>query len=280
MSETSLSRCRVVLVRPQFAGNLGSAARVTRNFGLRHLVLVDPTADPWSMDAVMMAMGGRDVLESAVVVPTLADAVAECVLVLATSGETGGLTRKGFWGTPEEKMPVLLDALDRGPAAIVFGPEPSGLNVAEIAQCHGSMFVPTDPDCPSLNLAQAVAVVLYELRRQWLHRTPTPADDREPPASYVETEHMFRHLREALTAVRFLWDFRAEGIYHVIRQTLARAQPTRKEAFLIHGLAQQLLLVARKYGIPHPADDPPHPGRPPANVRKPRSDEDRSDENS
>ena len=129
----SLDRCRVVLVRPHFAGNLGAVARVMRNFGLRHLVLVDPIANPQHRDAAMMAVHGLDVLTSARTVPTLAEAVADCALVLATSGEVGGLARKGFWGTPEEKVPALLAALDRGPAAVVFGPEPSGLTVDEIA---------------------------------------------------------------------------------------------------------------------------------------------------
>lgn len=251
---STLADCRIVLVRPQFAGNLGSAARVMRNFGFRRLILVDPTADRWAMDAVMMAMGGREVLESAEIVPSLADAVSDCVLVLATSGETGGLARKGFWGTPEEKTPSLLDALDRGPTAVVFGPEPSGLTVPEISLCHGSIFIPSDPECPSLNLAQAVAVTLYEVRRQWLKRSSIPVEGLDPPANFAETERLFAHLREALIAVRFLWDFRSDGIFHVIRSILSRSLITSKEVKLLHGLAKQLLFVARKYGIPHPEE--------------------------
>src|SRR5215212_2596197 len=184
MAEASLARCRVVLVRPHYAGNLGAAARVMRNFGPRELVLVDPVADPRSMDAVMMATKGLDILTSARIVPTLAEAVADCTFVLATSGEVGGNVRKGFWGTPAEAVPALLGALDHGPAAVVFGPEPHGLTLDEIAACHGMTFVPADDTYPSLNLAQAVAVVLYELRKQWLVRDPKPADT-DPPASYA-----------------------------------------------------------------------------------------------
>jgi tRNA/rRNA methyltransferase len=257
MSDHTLDRCRVVLVRPHYAGNLGAVARVMRNFGLRHLVLVDPVASPQHRDAAMMAVHGLDVLTSARTVPTLTDAVADCALVLATSGEVGGLARKGFWGTPEEKVPALLAALDRGPAAVVFGPEPSGLTVDEIAACHGMMFVPADPEYPSLNLAQTAAVCLYELRRQWLRHQPG-RDEMDPPASYEDQERMFAHLKEALTAVRFLWDFRSEGIFHVVRQVIVRAMPTRKEVNLLHGLAKQLLYVAKRWGVTHPRD-----GRPP-----------------
>lgn len=250
---SDLAQCRVVLVRTHYAGNLGSAARVMRNFGLRQLVLVDPIADKWAMDAVMMAMGGRDVLEAATIVPTLAEAVADCTFVMATSGETGGLARKGFWGTPEEQVPQLLTSLDHGSVALVFGPEPSGLTVPEIARCHGSIFVPTDGECPSLNLAQAVAVCTYELRRQWLKRAPVPVEGVEPPASFTETEHLYENLREALTDVRFLWDFRSGGIFHVLRHVLARARMTSKEVKLLHGLARQLKFIAREYGVPHPS---------------------------
>jgi len=253
----SLDRCRVVLVRPHYAGNIGSVARVMRNFGLRDLVLVEPIADHLSQDAVIMAVHGVDVLESARIVPTFAEAVADCVFVIATSGEVGGVMRKGYWGTPEEKVPALLAALDRGPSAIVFGPEPSGLTVPEIAACHGMMFIPSDEAYPSLNLAQAVAVCLYELRRQWLKHTTTP-EPAEPPASFVDQDRAFESLREALTAVRFLWDFRGDGIFHVLRQVLVRGLPTRKELGILHGLAKQLRYIAMRYGITHPRD-----GRPP-----------------
>lgn len=228
-----------------------------RNFGLRDLVLVDPVADHRNQDAFTMAVHGLDVLEAARVVPTFAEAVADCVFVVATSGEVGGVMRKDFWGTPEERMPALLAALDRGPSALVFGPEPSGLTVPEIAACHGMMFIPSDEAYPSLNLAQAVAVCLYELRRQWLKHTTTPAP-ADPPASYVDQERAFENLKDALTAVRFLWDFRGDGIFHVLRQTIARGLPTRKELGILHGLAKQLRYIAMRYGITHPKD-----GRPP-----------------
>lgn len=261
MSDSVLHRCRVVLVRPHYAGNVGSVARVVRNFGLRDLVLVDPVADLANPDAKMMAVHGQNILAAARVVPTLAEAVADCCFVLATSGETGGLARKGFWGTPEEKMPSLLEGQDRGPVALVFGPEPSGLTLDDITACHGSIFIPADAEYPSLNLAQAVAVVLYELRRQWLKRTPSP-EPPELPAGYTDVERMFAHLREALIGVRFLWDFRSDGIFHVLRSVIARGMPTHKELRILHGLAKQLQYIARRYRIPDPRVYPKMPDEP------------------
>ncbi|MFO0846994.1 MAG: RNA methyltransferase [Gemmataceae bacterium] len=256
----SLTRCRVVLVRPHYPGNLGSVARVMTNFGLSDLVLVEPYANPQHLDAVMMAVRGLPVLTAARTAPTLADAVADCVRVVATSGETGGLVRKGFWGTPEEQVPAVLDALDHGPTALVFGPEPSGLTVDEIAACHGIMFIPADAAYPSLNLAQSAAVVLYELRKQWLKRQPGRPQP-EPPAGYAEQERAFAQLKEGLTAVRFLWDDRSDGQFHVLRQLLTRGLPTRKELDMLHGLAKQLQYVADRWGVTHPRDGrPPKPG--------------------
>lgn len=250
-----LSRCRVVLVRPHYAGNLGSVARVMANFGLTELVLVDPVANRQSMDAVMMATHGLHVLNGARTVDTLPEAVADCGLVLSTSGEVGGLARKGYWGTPAEQMPRILDTLPQAPAAIVFGPEPHGLTLDEITACHGMMFIPSAAGHESLNLAQAVAVVLYELHKQSLTREgkEIPPD---PPAAFEAQERMFAHLKESLAAVRFLWDFRSDGIFHVLRTVIARGQPTMKELKVFHGLAKQLLYIAETYSVPHPRDVP------------------------
>jgi len=251
----SLSRCRVVLVRPHYAGNLGSAARVMANFGLSELVLVDPVANRQTIEAVMMATHGLHILNGAREVGSLAEAVADCGLVLSTSGEVGGLARKGYWGTPAEQLPRVLDTLPRAPVAIVFGPEPHGLTVDEITACHGMMFIPSAPGHESLNLAQAVAVVLYELHKQWLawEQKEQPPD---PPASFESQERMFAHLKESLAAVRFLWDFRSDGIFHVLRTVITRGQPTMKELKVFHGLAQQLLYVAETYKVPHPREVP------------------------
>lgn len=248
----SLDRCRVVLVRPHYAGNLGSVARAMANFGLRDLVLVEPVANRQSMEAVMMATRGLDILTGARVVGTIAEAVADCGLVIATSGETGGLLRKGFWGTPEEKVPALLDAMDQAPAALLFGPEPHGMTLDEIGHAHGMIYIPADPHYPSLNLAQAVAVCLYELRRQWLKRGAQKKNP-EVPAGYEDVERMFEHLRSALVSQRFLWDLRADGIFHLLRAVIARGLPTKKELQVFHGLATQLQFIADHYHVPHPS---------------------------
>ncbi len=263
----SLTSCRVVLVRPHYAGNLGAVARAMTNFGLTELVLVEPIADRFSAEAQMMATRGKEILAAARVVSTFADAVGDCSWVVATSGEVRGLMRQGFWATPEEQLPAILDALETSPtatAAIVFGPEPSGLNLAEVTACQAMAFIPTADESTSLNLAQSVTVCLYELRRLSLKRPgATPTLDAEPPATYGDLERLFARLKEALVAVRFLWDERTDGIFHVVRQVLTRGKPTMKEVQVFHGLARQLSHVARFWGVTHPTDGRP-PKEPPA----------------
>ena len=256
-----LDRCRIVLVRPHYAGNLGSVARVMRNFGLSDLVLVAPYASTNDLDARRLATHGLSLLDAARVVPDLGDAVADCVLTLATSALTAGVVRRGMIGPPAETMPPLLAATVRGPVALVFGPEPHGLSNEEIARCHGLVHIPVDPEYKSLNLAQAVTICCYELRKAW--SAAVAVDRATPPpgpvvAPHVDQERMFEHLREGLAAVGYLFGHRAESLMHGVRQLIGRAMPTPQEVKLLHGLARQLLWVARHR--PPGEGDEPGPG--------------------
>jgi tRNA/rRNA methyltransferase len=249
MSDTTLGRCRIVLVRPHYAGNLGSTARVMRNFGLNDLVLVAPYASVNDLEARRLATHGLPLLDAARVVPDLGEAVADCVLTLATSALTGGIVRKGMTGTPGEMMPQLLAAAERGPVALVFGPEPHGLTNEEIGRCHGLVHIPVDPNYPALNLAQAVTVCCYELRRAWSARVNVERKEPEagpPVAPHADQERMFEHLREGLAAVGFLFGDRQESLMHSMRQLIGRALPSPQEVRMLHGLARQLLWIARR----------------------------------
>ncbi len=249
-----LTRCRVVLVRTHFPGNLGAAARAMRNFGLSDLVLVAPYTSTTHEEARRLATHGGPVLDAARVVPTLADAVADCVHVLATAGLADGTSRKTVVGPPDALLPPLLDAAAGGPVALVFGPEPHGLTNDEVARCHGLIHVPVDPDCTSLNLAQAVAVCLYELRKQWSARTRV--DLRRPIAPHADQERVFEHLRDALTAAGYLYGTKAGPLMDAVRHLIGRASPSPQEVRMLHGLARQLLWLAKH----PPGDDPTNPG--------------------
>ncbi len=240
----TIERCRVVLVRPEIPANIGAAARAMRNFGLRDLVLVAPVADPLDREARRLSTHGEAILESARTVASLDDAVADCILAAATSARIGGLLRDAN-GPPEAVVERLIAAMEHGPVALVFGPEPSGLTSAEVARCHVLMHLPTDPEYPALNLAQAVAISLYEFRRGWLRRSSFPSSG-EPPAPDSERDAMYRHLRSALERVHFLYGDKADALMHAIRRLIDRAGPTSMEVKLLHGLARQLDWIAER----------------------------------
>jgi tRNA/rRNA methyltransferase len=240
----SLTNARVVLVRPKIAGNLGATARVMRNMGLRDLVLVAPDADPADRQARQMSTHGEHLLDGCRVVQEFGAAVADCLLVVGTSARTGGPYRRQSVGLPEEILPRLADLLPAGPAALVFGPEDSGLSNAEVARCHYLVTIPTATEYPALNLAQAVAICLYELRRAWLRRTEVPTPS--PPAPFAAQERMFESLRAALEEVHFLYGQSAESLFHAVRHLIGRAGPTAMEVDVLFGLARQLRWVAKQ----------------------------------
>lgn len=254
-----MNRCRVVLVRTEIAANIGAAARVMRNLGTRELVLVSPRADPLAESARQLATHhALDVLESARSVPDLDTALGDCVLAAATSARTGGLFRRQTVGPPETVATVLANALATGPVALVFGPEPHGLANEEIIRCPCLIHIPTDESYPALNLAQAVAICLYELRRAWLARGGEPAG--EEVASLADQQRMFSRLEEGLRAIRYLRGVRGDALMHALRHLITRARLTPMEVRLLLGLARQLDWAARHSRFPD--DDAAHDAQP------------------
>jgi tRNA/rRNA methyltransferase len=234
----SLHTCRVVLVRPQIAANLGATARVMRNMGLEDLILVAPQADVADRQARRLSTHGEAILHQARVVTELGEALAECVLVAGTTARTGRLVR-GQCAPPHVIARNLVEALPSGPVALVFGPERNGLTDQEVTRCHHLIHIPADPSYPALNLAQAVAICLYELRRTWLEERPTvePAANVAP---FGTQEHLFADLRAALEQIHFLYGPKADSLWHVLRHLIGRARPTETEIGVLHGLARQI----------------------------------------
>jgi TrmH family RNA methyltransferase len=254
-----MDNCRVVLVRSKFAGNIGATARVMRNLGLSQLVLVAPEANRDDRQARQMSTHGESILDAARIVSSLDEAVADCGLVVSTSARYGGLVRK-HPVLPEEIMPEVVTVMETSPTALVFGPESSGLSDAEITRCHALLHIPADPTYPALNLAQAVAICLYELRRAWLRRIPAEKVP-ELPAPFAMQDRMFTRLRSALEAIHFLYGPHADSLMHALRHLLGRARPTQTEVDILFGLARQIqwYVEQKAHGTP-PVGLEDHPG--------------------
>jgi len=238
-----IANCRVVLVRTEYAGNVGATARAMANFGLTDLVLVSPVANPAAHQARLMATNGTPILDAAKVIYRFEDAVTDCGMVLGTSAKTVGPFRETSAGTPDELFPSFVAALQEGPAAIVFGPEPHGLTTAELGRCHALLHLPTHPTYPALNLGLCVGICLYELRRH-VERRQEPQLKRGA-APFAEFDRSVEHLREALAAIGYLHGQKADSLMMAFRHLLAKAAPTPQEVKMIHGLARQLLYLAK-----------------------------------
>jgi tRNA/rRNA methyltransferase len=179
----------IVLVRPQLGENIGKAARAMLNFGLTRLRLVAPR-DGWPNPSAGPAAAGADtVLEHAQVFDTLADAVADCAHVYATTVRKRGVTKPVI--TPEAAAKAIVTAPAQ--SAIVFGPERSGLDTDDVALARTIITVPINPEFGSLNLAQAVILCAYEWSKH-ADLVQPPLEDLLPPAPQAEFDGMFDQL--------------------------------------------------------------------------------------
>ena len=183
----------IILVRPQLGENIGKAARAMLNFGLTEMRLVAPR-DGWPNPSTGPAASGADiVLERAAVFETLAEAVADCGHVYATTVRKRGVTKPVV--TPEQAASEIHTAPSR--AAILFGPERSGLETDDVAVARSIITVPINPEFGSLNLAQAVILVAYEWSKGQTLAQP-PATDLLPPAPQEELDGLIDHLEGML----------------------------------------------------------------------------------
>jgi tRNA/rRNA methyltransferase len=226
----------VVLVRPQLGENIGKAARAMLNFGLTDLRLVAPR-DGWpNPDAGPAASGADVVLANARLFETLADAVADCVHVYATTVRKRGVTK-----------PVLAPAqaaeqihAEAGQSALVFGAERSGLDSDDVALAHSIVTVPINPDFGSLNLAQAVIINAYEWSKH-VNLAQPPAVALDPPAPHAEFEDLIGHaIRNLDAAGYFNPPERRKVTLRSLRTLLTKAPWTSNDVRMMRGILTTL----------------------------------------
>jgi tRNA/rRNA methyltransferase len=231
-----LANVRIVLVRPRGAANVGAAARAMKNMGIGQLTLVGPVAPRVLTRAATVAVHAADVVAAARVAESLAEAVADCVLVVGTTCR-GGLYRAAV-ESPEAIAPLVVERAAQGPAAIVFGPEDSGLSNRDLKQCQRLSSADTSEDYASLNLAQAVLLYCHEVRRA---AASVPGKERESvPAPAGDTEFLFERLEAALLRIGFLNPQNPDHIMLAVRRLFGRAALEPFEVRLLLGMARQI----------------------------------------
>jgi TrmH family RNA methyltransferase len=233
--ENPLARIRIVLVRPRGAANVGAVARAMKNMGLRDLCLVAPRARS-TMVARAMAVHADDVLAQARSIDTIAAAVADCQLVVGTT------CRGGSYRAAADDLvaaaPELTAAARGGSIALLFGPEDHGLTNEDLQHCQRLISINSDPAYASLNLAQAVMICCYELRRATGAVPVEP--ERPPPAAAEEVERMLQHLQRALLKIGFLIPDNPAHIMLALRQLFGRTTLDEREVRIFLGLARQI----------------------------------------
>jgi len=244
-----LHNIAIVLVRPQFAGNIGSVSRAMKNMGLTRLILVSPEQDPLSSEAKMMATSAKDLLEKAEIFPRPEDALAGFRWVAGTSARRG--RNRGPFITPREISAEIIGHARSIPVAILFGPEDRGLTNEDLAPCQALISMPTHSQLPSLNLAQAVMLLCYELRMAALAH---PAGEESAPgpfralAEFQKVEKMYAHLENLLLRIGFLDPKNPKRIMHTLRRIFGRAGLSDRDVAILRGIFRQLEWYATRKG--------------------------------
>lgn len=200
----ALSNIRIVLVRPTHPGNVGATARAMKNMSLSRLYLVAPENYPSPM-ATDRAAAATDVVEAAVICASLDHAIEDCHLVIGTTARS----RRIEWPTldPPTGARRLVEGAGKGPVALLFGQERTGLLNEELDRCHAMVTIPSDKEYSSLNLASAVQILAYELYRAHQPQVVTPAvkqGDESKPVSQEDMLRFYAHLERVLNQIGFL----------------------------------------------------------------------------
>src|SRR5579883_2675766 len=228
-----LDRIRIVLVNTSHPGNIGSAARAMKTMGLSELYLVAPEEFPHDK-AKEMASGATDILESAVVVSTLDEAISDCTWVIGTSARSRTIP----WPLlmPREAAEKIRQEPAASQVAILFGREQSGLTNEELQRCHLHMQIPANPDYSSLNLAAAVQVVSYEMRVASLNQTEYADEWDYRLATADEMEKFFTHLQDVLVEIDFLKMNAPRKLMTRLRRMFLRTRPDVMEMNILRGI--------------------------------------------
>lgn len=238
-----LNSIRIVMVNTTHSGNLGAAARAMKTMGISDLCLVDPIA---SIDDEAIARASRadGILKNARLVSTLEEAIADCQLVVGTSARGRHIP----WPlmTPRQcgELAKAQIAQSPAPVALVFGRESRGLTNEELHLCHAHVHIPTEEEYSSLNVAQAIQLLCYEMRLAALSEAEGDSTDADlfrgvawdhPPASHEELNGMIQHLERTLIDVGFLNPDTPKQLMTRLRRLYQRAMPDRMEINMLRG---------------------------------------------
>lgn len=235
-----LEHIHIVMVNTTHSGNIGAAARAMKNMGLSRLTLVDPIA-VIDEDAIQRSSGAAEILQQVRIVPTLEDAIAGCGMVVGTSARSRHIP----WPlmTPRECAAKAAEVIPAGnEVALVFGRESRGLTNEELHLCNAHVHIPTNPDFSSLNVAQAIQVLCYEMRLALVDTSAAGDESRwgvewdYPMATHAELDGLFTHMEQALIDIGFLDPNTPKQLMSRLRRLYQRAAPDKIEVNILRGM--------------------------------------------
>jgi tRNA (cytidine32/uridine32-2'-O)-methyltransferase len=232
-----LGRIRVVLINTTHPGNIGATARAMKVMGLSRLHLVTPKKFP-DADATALASGADDLLQHAQVHGSLESALENCGLVLGTSARIRSLAMPQFNARTAAQQAIA--EAGKHEVALLFGRERYGLTNEEMQRCHWLVHIDANPDYASLNLAQAVQVLSYELRMAALgeghDRSGLAGELERDPVDGVQMERFFEHLEQTLLEIQFLNPAQPRKLMMRLRRLFNRARPDQNEINILRGI--------------------------------------------
>ncbi len=256
ISAVGLESIRIVLVEPAGERNIGSVARVMKNMGLRQLVVVNPQCDVRSEAARRMAVRAAEILDEAIVVTDLASALDGCHRIAATVGreETQAESLRSVvpWLLPSNSDSSILNSQlsnSQFQTAIIFGREDHGLGRFELKYAQRLITIPSNPDYPSLNLAQAVGICCYELHQHLLEGELSPVAPMVAPFQLINAFYL--GLEELLLTIGYLHDHTAESRMRRFRVLLDRAVPSVHEMTMLMGILRQMRWAIQQKNSDH-----------------------------
>lgn len=229
----NLDSISIVLVRPKFHENIGSVARAMKNTGLSRLVIVNGCS-PLHANAYKLASGAEDILERAEEFPTLKEAISEMGCVVGMTSRKGKERDRLF--NPKSLAKKITPFSLKNSIALTFGSEKEGLTNEELSLCHLYVRIPSMESFPSLNLAQAVMVICYEI-----FQSSTEIHQKLVQLAQAEQlEKMFEHMEKTLFHIEFFDSNHPKRIMRVLRRLFGRSQMDEREVRIFHGIWSQI----------------------------------------
>jgi len=231
-----MSDVTVILADTRHAGNIGSVARVMKNMGFKNLTLVNPTPRT-HMEAIRMGVGAEEIIERSAIVPTLEEAIQPLVVTYALTKRRRRIRKQVF--TPAEAMEDIVNA--KGGVGLVFGSEKFGLSNEQTMSLDHIITIPVSPEHSSINLAQAVAMLLYELRREvGLGKRYSKHHKRCEPADMESRKYLYERMTDALKAAGFYSRANASRTMAQVEDIFNRAELDDKDVKILLGVFKQI----------------------------------------